>query len=216
MQDEIERLQNHLIEQGIRDPRILRAMREVPRPRFCRQQDAAQAWEDAELPLPGRSALPSASLAKPSAIAAMLEALQLSAGDRVLELGTGSGYFTALLCELSGSVRSLEICPERFSGAQQRLGELGYSNAVLRLEDARRGSFDHAPWDAIVCHFALPYVPPPLLDQLAVGARLLAAVGGPAKQELILYSAHEHGVHQEGSLFHVRFSPASAAKSNFL
>jgi len=216
MRPEIAHLQDCLIRQGIRDPRILRAMREVPRPRFCRSEDLARAWEDCELPLPGQSALPPASLTKPSTLAAMLEALQLGPGDRVLELGTGSGYLTALLCELSGSVRSLELCPERHSGARRRLDELGYSNAVLQHGDARRGSFDHAPWDAIVCTFALPYVPPPLLDQLAVGARLLAAVGGSSKQELILYSADDQGVHQEGALFDVRFSSASGAKSNFL
>lgn len=216
MRPEIASLQNRLIELGIRNPRILRALREVPRTHFCRNQDQLRAWEDAELPLPGQSALPAACIAKPSTHAAMLEALQLGPGDRVLELGTGSGYFTALLCELAGSVRSLEICPERISGAQRRLHDLAYRNAILQLRNARQGSFDHAPYDAIVCHFALPYVPPPLLDQLAVGARLLAAVGGSTEQELILYSADDQGVHQEGALFRVRFSPASGPKSNFL
>lgn len=216
MQPEIASLQNCLMTHGICDPRILRAMREVPRPRFCRSEDQARAWEDAELALPGQSALPAAYIAKPSTHAAMLEALQLGPGDRVLELGTGSGYFTALLCELAGSVRSLEICPERFSEAERHLRDLAYSNAIVQRRNARQGSFDHAPYDAIVCHFALPYVPPPLLDQLAVGARLLAAVGGSAEQELILYSADDQGVHQEGALFRVRFDPASGPKSNFL
>lgn len=216
MHPEIAKLQDGLVAQGIRDPRVLRALCEVPRTQFCRSEDHSRAWEDAELALPGASDLPAACIAKPSIHAAMLVALQIDPGDRILELGTGSGYFTALLCELSGSVRSLEICPERHADAAMRLHNLRYSNAILQRQDARRGDFDHAPYDALVCHFALPYVPPPLLDQLAVGARLLAAVGGPTGQKLMLYAADEQGVHQEGALFPVRFGPASGPKSNFL
>lgn len=211
-----ESLQECLLQQGVSDPRILRAFRDVARPRFLRPEDQALAWEDQSLPIPGNSAYPATAMLPPSVLARMLEALALAPGDRTLELGAGSGYSTALLCELSGSVRSLELCPTRLDAAQTRLRELEYANFNLHQADGREGAFNHAPYDAVLCHFALPYVPPQLLDQLAVGARLVAPIGGPENQDLILYCADENGVHQEGALFSGRFSPANPPKSDIL
>jgi protein-L-isoaspartate(D-aspartate) O-methyltransferase len=216
MQVQIDRLQDRLTAQGIRDPRILRAFREVPRSEFCRIEDRALAWNDQDLPLPGPSRASKDTLTAPGVLAACLEALQVGPGDRVLELGTGSGYLTALLCELAGSVRSIELCPDRSRSARERLRALQYANQVQHLADGRQGKFDHAPFDAILCQFALPYIPPVLLDQLAVGARLLAPVGSLESQEMILMRADARGTHQEGALFSCQFKAADSQRSNFL
>lgn len=216
MQEQIEQLQESLIEQGIRDPRILRAFREVPRSQFCRVEDRLQAWKDQDLPLPASPHASEDTLTSPGVLAACLEALQLSPGDRVLELGTGSGYLTALLCELAGSVRSIESCPERSQSAKTRLKGLQYANQVQHRGDGRLGNFDYAPYDAILCQFAIPYIPPVLLDQLAVGARLLAPVGGLTSQEMILMCADSGGTHQVGTLFSCQFKAADSQQSNYL
>jgi protein-L-isoaspartate(D-aspartate) O-methyltransferase len=210
MQEQINRLQDSLIAQGIHDPRILRAFREVPRSQFCRREDQARAWEDVDLPLPGNSKAREDWLTAPGVLANCLEALQLSPGDRVLELGTGSGYLTALLCELAGSVRTIEVCPERNHAAAQRLQRLGYANLTQHLADGRLGNFDHSPYDAILCQFGLPYVPPVLLDQLAIGARLLTPVGSRPHQQMILMRADANGTHQSGALFSCHFESADS------
>ena len=207
----ISSLQQKLREFGIRDERVLRAFREVPRDAFCHAEDRTYAFEDRVLPL-----REGATLSQPSVIAAMLQALELGPGDRVLEIGSGSGYSTALLCELAGSVRGLEVDPELVYSAQQTLSELGYANATLIAGDGRQGDYDHAPYDAIILHCAVPYVSPALLDQLAVGARLVAPVGGASAQELLVFRADRDAARQEGALFPVRFVPAHPPKADFL
>jgi protein-L-isoaspartate(D-aspartate) O-methyltransferase len=216
MQEEIDCLQECLIAQGVGDTRVLRAFREVPRSQFCRPEDLGRAWKDQDLPLPGNSRAPDDFLTAPGVLAACLEALQLGPGDRVLELGTGSGYLTALLCELAGSVRTIEPCPERSEAARLQLQSLGYANLVQHLADGRLGNFDHAPYDAILVQFAIPYIPPVLLDQLAVGARLLAPVGSPGIQQMILMRADAEGTHQSGALFSCHFRAGHGQHSSFL
>ena len=207
----ISSLQKRLREFGIRDERVLRAFREVPRDVFCHQEDRPFAFEDCVLPLSE-----GATLSQPSVVAAMLQALELGPGDRVLEIGSGSGYSTALLCELAGSVRGLEVDPELVRTAEKNLSELGYANATLIAGDGRQGDYDHAPYDAIILHCAVPYVPPALLDQLAVGARLVAPVGGTSAQELLLFRADRDAARQERTLFPVRFVAARPPKTDFL
>lgn len=207
----ISSLQQKLRAFGIHDERVLRAFREVPRDAFCLEEDRAQAFEDQVLPL-----REGATLSQPSVLAAMLQALALDPGDRVLEIGSGSGYSTALLCELAGSVRGLDVDPVLVRQARETLRELGYANATLNAGDGRQGDYDHAPYDAIILHCAVPYVSPALLDQLAVGARLVAPVGGSSVQELLLFRADQQAAEQEKALFPVRFIAARPPKSDIL
>ena len=198
----IQQLQRCLKQRGIADARVLRVFREVPRDRFCLPGDRPRAFEDEVLPLSA-----GVTLSQPSVVAAMLQALKLEPGDRVLEIGSGSGYSTALLCELAGSVRAIEVDPIWVERSRKSLSALGYANAQIFLGDGRLGDYDHAPYDAIILHMAVPYVPPALLDQLAVGARLVAPVGAGV-QELLVYEADTQGAKLVETLFLVRFVAA--------
>lgn len=177
-------LQQALRAHGVEDERVLRAFREVPRDQFCLEEHRTRAWQDEVLTL-----TEGATLTQPSLLAEMIACLELGPGDRVLEIGSGSGYSTALLCELAGSVHAIEANPTLVAEAEPRLRRLGYANFRMVHGDGRQGHFDHAPYDAILVQMAVPYVPPALLDQLAVGGRLVAPVGGPALQQLLVYEA---------------------------
>lgn len=207
----ISSLQQKLRAFGIRDERVLRAFREVPRDAFCLREDSSGAFEDQVLPLREGT-----TLTRPSVLGAMLQALALAPGDRVLEIGSGSGYSTALLCELAGSVRGWEVDSALVPRARETLQKLGYANATLLTGDGRQGDYDHAPYDAIVLHCAVPYISPALLDQLAVGARLVAPVGGSSDQRLLLFRSNQQSAEQERALFPVRFIAARSPQPDRL
>src|SRR5207248_8117047 len=200
-------LVRRLIEQGIRDPRVLAAFGRVPRRFFV--PDEAQHESEAGRPLDiGHGQ----TISQPYIVAAMTEALGLEGRERVLELGTGSGYQTAILCEmlpLSTTVRSVEIVPELSWRAQRVLRELGYENVEFRVEDGAQGWPDAAPFDAILIAAAPQVVPPALLEQLAPGGRLVIPVGpDPDHQELQLWrKAPDTGALSRQTLMQVRFVP---------
>ena len=179
-------LVRRLIELGIRDPRVLAAFARVPR-RFFVPEDARGSSEG-DHPLDigyGQT------ISQPFIVAAMTEALHLQGRERLLEVGTGSGYQTAILCEmlpLSTTVRTIEIVPELSFRAQRVLRELGYDNVEFRIGDGAQGWPEAAPYDAILVAAAPSAVPAPLLDQLAPGGRLVIPVGStPETQELQLW-----------------------------
>src|SRR5438477_3573747 len=200
-------LVRRLIDQGIRDPRVLAAFGRVPRHFFV--PDDVQAESEADRPLDiGHGQ----TISQPDIVAAMTEALGLEGRERVLELGTGSGYQTAILCEmlpLSTTVRSVEIVPELSWRAQRVLRELGYENVEFRVEDGAQGWPDAAPFDAILIAAAPQVVPPALLEQLAPGGRLVIPVGpDPDHQELQLWrKIPGTGAFDRKVLMHVRFVP---------
>ena len=200
-------LVRRLIDQGIRDPRVLAAFGRVPRHFFV--PDDVQAESEADRPLDiGHGQ----TISQPYIVAAMTEALGLEGRERVLELGTGSGYQTAILCEmlpLSTTVRSVEIVPELSWRAQRVLRELGYENVEFRVEDGARGWPEAAPFDAILIAAAPQVVPPALLEQLAPGGRLVIPVGpDPDHQELQLWrKAPDTGALSRQTLMQVRFVP---------
>ena len=167
---------------GIRDQRVLAAMGRVPRERFVADRDQAQAYEDHPLPIElGQT------ISQPYIVAAMLEALGLRPEEKVLEVGTGSGYVTALLSELAGEVYSIERHPELSARAAGVLSELGY-NAALVVGDGAHGWPAGAPYDAILVSAAAPQMPPDLFMQLREDGRMVLPVGPPAEQELQLVS----------------------------
>jgi protein-L-isoaspartate(D-aspartate) O-methyltransferase len=185
---------------GISDPRVLAAMSRVPRHELVPEDVRAHAYEDRPLPI-GHDQ----TISQPFVVAYMTEQLQLRGGERVLEVGTGSGYQAAVLAEIAGEVYTIEIVEPLGKRAQADLQRLGYQNVHVRVGDGYRGWPELAPFDAIVVTAAPERVPQPLVDQLAVGGRLVLPVGG-FDQELVRIERRPDGIHQE-RLIDVRFVP---------
>jgi protein-L-isoaspartate(D-aspartate) O-methyltransferase len=189
---------------GVRDDRVLAALRKVPRHELVPAALRDRAYEDRPLPI-GLDQ----TISQPYVVAAMSEAAQVAPGERVLEIGTGSGYQAAVLAELGAEVYSIEVVEELGKRAAADLARLGYGKVHLRIGDGYRGWPDAAPFDAIVVTAAPPTVPQPLIDQLAVGGRLVIPVGADGHQELQVISRTKEG--KDGTttetLFGVRFVP---------
>jgi protein-L-isoaspartate(D-aspartate) O-methyltransferase len=186
---------------GIRSARVLEAMHAIPRHEFVPPDYQADAYTDQPLPIGiGQT------ISQPLMVAAMSEALELVGADRVLEIGTGSGYQTAVLSRLAGEVFTIEYYEELAAAARRRLERLGCRNVQVRHGDGGPGWPEAAPFQAIVVTAAAPAPPPPLLEQLAEAGRLVAPVGGDPYQELLLL--HKHGSQFERrSLYWCRFVP---------
>lgn len=166
---------------GIRDPRVLSAMEKVPRHLFVLPEYLPWAYDDRPLPIGlGQT------ISQPYIVALSTEALELSPEDKVLEIGTGSGYQTAILAELAKEVFTVERLAELSWEAQERLRRLGYRNVRFRVGDGTKGWPEEAPFPAILVTAAAPRVPPSLLEQLSEGGRLVIPVGGRFHQDLWL------------------------------
>ncbi len=185
---------------GVRDAHVLDALRRVPRHRFVPDDQVAFAYEDRALPI-GQGQ----TISQPYVVAVMTEALALEPGDHVLEIGTGSAYQAAVLAQLVKRVTTIEIVPELAQEAGERLAALGYENVEVVTGDGFAGWPPHAPYDAIIVTAAPAEVPPPLLEQLAVGGRLVIPVGTD-HQELRVLTRTERGL-ETRTLFPVRFVP---------
>lgn len=169
-----------LVARGIRSQRVLDALRVVPRHRFIPSEATASAYEDRPLPI-GLDQ----TISQPYMVARMTELLDLAPTDRVLEIGTGSGYQTAVLAELCAEVVTLERHPALHEQARNTLGALGYANIELICADGTLGYPPRAPYDAILVTAGSPRIPPLLLAQLAEGARLICPVGTRQQQRLM-------------------------------
>ncbi len=185
---------------GVEDPRVLAAMRRVPRHEFVPDAVRDMAYEDRPLPIAADQ-----TISQPYVVAAMTELASIGPTSVVLEVGTGSGYQTAVLAEIAREVYSIEIIPQLGEQAAETLGRLGYENVHLRIGDGYAGWPDAAPFDAVVVTAAPPSVPQPLLDQLAVGGHLVIPVGS-YYQELLVITRTDHG-YQRRTVFPVRFVP---------
>ncbi len=159
---------------GVRDPRVLSALLEVPRHLFVPAAERAEAHGDHPLPI-GRGQ----TISQPYIVAFMAEALELAGTERVLEVGSGSGYFAAVLARLAREVVALELEPELVARSSALLGELGVGNVMVHLADGARGWPGAAPYEAIVLSCTAPAVPEALWDQLAPGGILLSPIGTP-------------------------------------
>jgi protein-L-isoaspartate(D-aspartate) O-methyltransferase len=185
---------------GIRDPRVLAAMASVPRERFIPAALRDEALADHPLPI-GHGQ----TISQPFIVAWMTEALELEKHHRVLEVGTGSGYQTAILAELAGDVWSVEIEPALHARAEATLARLGYGRVHLALADGYRGWPEAAPFDRVILTAAPADVPPTLVDQLGDGGRLVAPVGTD-DQVIVILSRRGSEVRRETALA-VRFVP---------
>jgi len=174
-------VQSQLRDRGIRDERVLAAMERVPRHAFVAPEFQPQAYDDTPLPLPERQ-----TISQPYIVALMLEALRIEPHYNVLEVGTGSGYQTALLAELAAQVISIERHSILAHDAKESLTRLGYRNVTLLLGDGSQGAPATAPYDAIVVAAAAPEIPRALFEQLREGGGMVLPIGPRGEQELQL------------------------------
>jgi protein-L-isoaspartate(D-aspartate) O-methyltransferase len=172
-------VEEQLVRRGITDTRVLATLGKVPRHRFVEEALRDRAYGDHPLPI-GEGQ----TISQPYMVAAMTQLLRLGGGEKVLEIGTGSGYQTAVLAELARRVCSIERLPALATRARQILEELGYTNAVVKTADGTYGWSDEAPFDRVLVTAGAPAVPMPLFQQLAEGGRMVVPIGDPQSQTL--------------------------------
>lgn len=194
-------VEQHLIARGVRDERVLAAMERVPRHEFVPAYNAAEAYEDHPIVI-GEGQ----TISQPFMVASMLEHAAIKPADVVLEVGTGSGYQTALLAELAVEVFSVERFASLAESAQRKLAHLNYANVVISTGDGSLGLASAAPFDVIIVAAAAPSPPPPLVEQLRDGGRLVVPVGGADEQELFVVRK-VNGVAQPQKLYGCKFVP---------
>jgi protein-L-isoaspartate(D-aspartate) O-methyltransferase len=201
-------VETQIVSRGVRDPRVLDAMRKVPRHLFVAPEERPHAHEDHPLPIGG-----SQTISQPYIVALMTELLALPPKARVLEIGTGSGYQSAVLSEIAQEVYSIEILPDLARSASAKLKELGYNNVTVRAGDGYRGWPEHAPFDGIIVTAAPEKIPEPLVEQLAPGGRMVIPVGG-FFQELKVFTREPDGSVSEKAIIPVRFVPMTGEIEN--
>jgi protein-L-isoaspartate(D-aspartate) O-methyltransferase len=195
-------VERDIVGRGVTDQRVLSAMRRAPRHELVPVELRARAYEDRPLPIGWDQ-----TISQPYIVAAMTEAAQLAPGEKVLEVGTGSGYQAIVLAELGGvDIYSIEIVEPLAQRTHALLAKLGYAKLHLRIGDGYRGWPEAAPFDAIIVTAAPDEVPQPLVDQLAVGGRLVIPVGKYGEQQLRVITKDAKGTTAE-TLFDVRFVP---------
>ena len=195
-------VRQQLLPRGIHDQRLLDAMRRVPRHEFISPDRWQQAYADHPVIIPEQQ-----TTSQPYIIAAMIQGAEIKPQDRVLEVGAGSGYQTALLAELASQVVAIERYHSLAETAQATLRRLGYTNVAVVVGDGTLGWAPAAPYDAIIVSAAAPRVPPALLEQLAIGGRLIIPVGDAHDQVLQLFRKHPDGAVSRTLLEGCRFVP---------
>lgn len=204
-EQQLERLRERMVREqlqnrDVKNARVLAAMRKVPRHRFVPDSLINSAYDDNPLPL-----ILGQTISQPYIVGYMTQALELRGGERVLEIGTGSGYQAAVLAELVAEVYTIEILPELAAQAQSTLGDLGYSNIRIRCGDGYLGWPEAAPFDHIIVTAAPDHIPQPLIDQLKTGGTMIIPVGR-MDQDLILLEKGERGISRRSTI-PVRFVP---------
>lgn len=194
-------IQEQLVRRGIDSQKVLEAFRNVPRHFFVPETYRSMAYDDRPLPI-GKGQ----TISQPYIVAFMTQALDLKSTDRVLEVGTGSGYQAAILAELCDAVYTVEIIESLGTGAGRLLQKMGYANVFVKIGDGYQGWQEHAPYDAIVVTCAPTQIPGPLKEQLAEGGKMIIPVGAQFAQELILLEKKE-GELIEKNVLPVMFVP---------
>jgi protein-L-isoaspartate(D-aspartate) O-methyltransferase len=192
---------------GVTNERVLTAMRKVPREQFVPEALRGRSYSDRALPIGYDQ-----TISQPFVVAFMTEKLQLKSTDRVLEIGTGSGYQAAILGELVAEVYTIEIIEPLGKGAAATLERLGYKNVHVKIGDGYQGWPEHAPFDAVIVTCAPEHVPRPLVDQLKDGGRIIIPVGPAGAQELYLLEK-ENGRLKQRAVLPVRFVPMTGEAS---
>lgn len=188
---------------GVQDEAVLSAMHAVPRHEFVPSAQRRHAYADSPLPIGYGQ-----TISQPYIVAAMTEMLQLDTNSVVLEVGTGSGYQAAVLSPIVRQVYTIEIIEELGRTARERLSRLGYDNVEVKVGDGYEGWPEHAPYDGIIVTAASSHIPPPLIEQLKVGGRMIIPVGPPMMvQHLISVKKNEDGTIVQRSVMPVRFVP---------
>ena len=185
-------VEEQIIGRGIKDPRVIAAMKKVPRHLFVEEALQGQAYSDHPLPIGEKQ-----TISQPYIVALMTEALILERWGKVLEIGTGSGYQTAILAELTAKVFSIERIRSLTIRARKLIYELGYLNVEIKFSDGTQGWIEESPFDAIIVTAGAPEIPQPLIDQLVLGGRLVVPVGDPYSQDLIRIIKIEQGLKKE-------------------
>ncbi|MBD3182798.1 protein-L-isoaspartate(D-aspartate) O-methyltransferase [Candidatus Poribacteria bacterium] len=193
-------VKNQIIRRGVEDKLVLEAMKKVPRHKFVLDKYESQAYEDTALPIDENQ-----TISQPYIVALMTELINLKGGEKVLEIGTGSGYQAAVLAEIAEEVYTIEIIDALAKKAEKLLMEMGYENIKVKSGDGYKGWPEYAPFDAVIVTAAPDHVPQPLVDQLKEGGRLVIPVG-ERFQELKLLVKTKEGIKEENVL-PVRFVP---------
>ena len=188
-------VKNQLIPRGIKNPLVLEAMGKVPRHLFMEEALVGEAYNDHPLPIGHKQ-----TISQPYIVALMTEALELTGKEEVLEIGTGSGYQTAVLAELSKRVYTIERVRPLMVQARRILARLGYNNILFKSLDGTLGWKEYEPFDAIIVTAGAPKVPQPLKDQLSEGGRLVIPVGNRFSQELVKVTRKKGSFIQENFL----------------
>jgi protein-L-isoaspartate(D-aspartate) O-methyltransferase len=202
-------VQKQIKQRGIKDSEVLKAMRSVPRHLFVQKAWTNHAYEDRPLPI-GHGQ----TISQPYIVAYMTEELDLENNDKVLEVGTGSGYQAAVLAEIVDKVYTLEIIPELAKSGKAHLRKAGYKNVIAKAGNGYFGWEEHAPFDAIVVTAAATHIPPPLVEQLKRGGRMIIPVGPPTRvQKLMVVVKKETGDIVKYPKMPVRFVPLTGEKA---
>jgi protein-L-isoaspartate(D-aspartate) O-methyltransferase len=193
-------VKEQIIKRGIKNKRVIKAMRKVQRHQFVPKEYEHLAYSDQPLPIGYEQ-----TISQPYIVALMTELLNLGDNERVLEIGTGSGYQAAILAELTKEVYTIEILEPLATSAKTRLKRLGYENVTVKYGDGYKGWSEHAPFDGIIVTCASEHIPEPLMEQLKIGGRMVIPVG-KYLQELVLITKTEDGIKRK-SVAPVAFVP---------
>jgi protein-L-isoaspartate(D-aspartate) O-methyltransferase len=200
--DRLAMVDTQIAAAGVRDPRVLDAMRTVPRHEFVPSEQMDRAYEDRALPIGAGQ-----TISQPYIVALMTELLDVQPGDVVLEIGTGSGYQAAVAAELTDRVYTVEIIPELARRAAETLNRLGYTRVQTRNADGYFGWSEHAPYDGIIVTAAPDHIPVPLVQQLREGGRMVIPVGPPGSYQTLWRLTKQQGKVVSENITDVAFVP---------